>query len=397
MRDRGSRPSLKSRPGFLSRPGIGSAVLVGCWFLLTPAGGRAAPSASAPSAAAPSAAAPDAPSRGSAPLEESGPGEGSAEFREFRAALVARLSGEDRVHLDALSDEQLMKLLDSPRAAGLSALDQAVARAAGAEHFERQLTYQTGDITLSGGLAVLKLGSDFRYLSPEDSNRLLVDGWGNPPGPPPLGMIVPARVSPLADDGWAVIVTYAEDGYVDDEDAEELDYGDLLAEMQADTQAGNEQRKAQGYGALELVGWAEPPHYDAAGHRLYWAKELKLEGAAQSTLNYAIRVLGRKGVLELNAVAGMDRLRSVKREMENILPRAEFSDGQRYEDFDPDLDQVAAYGIGGLIAGKVLAKAGLFAGLLKLLVVGKKLILFGLLGVGAALAKFFKGRKGGQE
>src|SRR5690606_38923972 len=101
--------------------------------------------------------------------------------------------------------------------------------------------------------------------------------------------------------------------------------------------------------------------------------------------------------LELNAVAGMDRLRSVKREMENILPRAEFSDGQRYEDFDPDLDQVAAYGIGGLIAGKVLAKAGLFAGLLKLLVVGKKLILFGLLGVGAALAKFFKGRKGGQE
>ena len=35
------------------------------------------------------------------------------------------------------------------------------------------------------------------------------------------------------------------------------------------------------------------------------------------------------------------------------------------EDYDPSTDRLAAYGIGGLIAGKVLGKVGLFAKLAK--------------------------------
>ena len=38
-----------------------------------------------------------------------------------------------------------------------------------------------------------------------------------------------------------------------------------------------------------------------------------------------------------------------------------------YSEFNPDIDTVAAYGIGGLIAGKVLAKAGVLAAGLVLL------------------------------
>ena len=45
--------------------------------------------------------------------------------------------------------------------------------------------------------------------------------------------------------------------------------------------------------------------------------------------------------------------------------RVEFDDGNRYSDFNPDIDTVAAYGIGGLIAGKLAAKAGIFALLAK--------------------------------
>jgi uncharacterized membrane-anchored protein len=197
----------------------------------------------------------------------------------------------------------------------------------------------------------------------------------------------------MSEEGWAVIVTFAEDGYVEDDDAEDLDYDELLEEMKEDTQEGNEQRKAQGYPSLELVGWAEPPHYDAKSHRLYWAKELRFEGSEGSTLNYAIRVLGRKGVLELNAVAGMNQLGAIRQEMEGILPRAEFSTGKRYEDFNPDLDEVAAYGIGGLIAGKVLAKAGLFAVLFKFLLAAKKLVVLGIIGLGGLAAKLFGARK----
>ena len=30
--------------------------------------------------------------------------------------------------------------------------------------------------------------------------------------------------------------------------------------------------------SMELVGWAAPPRYDKATHKLYWAKELKVDG-----------------------------------------------------------------------------------------------------------------------
>jgi uncharacterized membrane-anchored protein len=206
-------------------------------------------------------------------------------------------------------------------------------------------------------------------------------------------MIIPAQVSPLhAEKGWGVVITYTEEGHVEDDDAEDMDYDELLEEMQEDTRASNEERTKAGYGALELVGWAEPPHYDSSTNRLYWAKELAFADSTEHTLNYSIRILGRKGVLELNAVAGMSQLAQVKQDMKMVLPLAEFKAGQTYADFNPDLDDVAAYGIGGLIAGKVLAKVGLFAGLLKLLVVFKKVLILGAAGAGAFLLKFFKGR-----
>ena len=58
-------------------------------------------------------------------------------------------------------------------------------------------------------------------------------GWGNPEESAEgvLGMLVPADISPLADSGWAVVITYDEDGYVDDKGAESIDYTALLKEM----------------------------------------------------------------------------------------------------------------------------------------------------------------------
>jgi uncharacterized membrane-anchored protein len=36
---------------------------------------------------------------------------------------------------------------------------------------------------------------------------------------------------------------------------------------------------------------------------MYWAKEINFGGDSENTLNYNIRVLGRKGVLLLNFIA----------------------------------------------------------------------------------------------
>lgn len=234
--------------------------------------------------------------------------------------------------------------------------------------FLASLNFQKGKVSVGDKLATFNLPENLVFLDSQDAERVLVEAWGNPPSDPlPLGMILPAGVSPLAKESWAVTVEYEESGYVSDEDAEDIDYSEMLEQMQDDSQAENQWRSENGYEPVTLVGWAAAPHYDAAGKKLHWAKELKFGEAEQNTLNYNIRVLGRKGVLILNFIANMDQLPDIQAHLPGVLAMTEFDEGNRYADFDPDLDEVAAYGLGALIAGKVAAKAGLLAAGLLLL------------------------------
>lgn len=312
----------------------------------------------------------------------------------------ADLTPEVREAIQTMDEAAIGALMEkAQQGQTLDAREQAIVDGiihVGRAGFEAGLTYQTGDVVIGDGLATLHLGTGFRYLGPADTERLLTEAWGNPPGMSALGMIVPAEVSPLDQkQGWGVVVTYAEEGYVEDDDADDIDYDELLTTMQESTEAENEERVRQGYGAVHVVGWAEPPHYDAARNSLYWAKELAFDGQPESSLNYSIRVLGRRGVLELNAVANMSQLAQIKPEMEKIFPLVEYQAGHRYSDFDPDVDEVAAYGIGALIAGKAAVKVGLWAAILKFILAAKKLFI--LLGIGlvAFLGKLLGRRKDG--
>lgn len=228
------------------------------------------------------------------------------------------------------------------------------------------LDRRQGEIVLPNGVATLNVPETFYYLGPEDAEKVLVEVWGNMPGAgaDTLGMLFPAEWTPFDDEAWGVTVEYEEDGYVSDADADKIDYDALLSEMQESTREASRERVAQGYEPIELLGWASRPYYDKDSHKLYWAKELKFEGEPDNTLNYNIRVLGRKGVLVLNFIAGMDQKNTIDANLDTVLALAEFNSGSRYADFNPDIDKVAAYGIGALVAGKVAAKAGLFAALL---------------------------------
>lgn len=280
---------------------------------------------------------------------------------------------------------------DAPAEAPAEGEGQVEDEAALLAAFEAQLSYREGDIVVGDNLATLRLGQAFRFLGPEDAERVLV-AWGNPPGSGALGMIFPQGTGATTKDGWAVVVSYAEEGHVKDEDAKDLDFDELLEDMKKDTEESNEERQKAGYDPVHLVGWAEPPHYDSSSKKLYWAKELDF-GAEEHTLNYDIRVLGRKGVLELSAVASIQQLALVKAEMPKVLEAVEFNQGMRYADFNPDIDTVAAYGVGALVAGKVAAKAGFFKVLLSALVAGKKFLIVGVVGLAALLKKLLTGKR----
>lgn len=261
------------------------------------------------------------------------------------------------------------------------------------DSLEQTYEYETGVVNVGDGIANLQVPADFKYLNGKDSEFVLTEIWGNPPNDPAdqsLGMLIPANESIFNDSSFVINITYSEDGYIDDSDAKDIDYDDLLDEMQSDTEASNEFRLENGYPTIKLVGWAADPYYDSANKKLHWAKELNFDESSENTLNYNIRILGRRGYLQLNAIGEMYVLGDVNNNIEPILSSVNFNEGHRYGDFNPDMDQVAAYGIGGLIAGKVLAKTGLLATIGIFLAKAWKLILVALVAFGGAIGKFFK-------
>lgn len=269
---------------------------------------------------------------------------------------------------------------EQPEAA---ASDSAPAQEAALPEFK----YSTGDVVLPNKVATLHLGEKYHYLSPEEANKLL-QIWGNPPDQDTQGAILPADVNPLREGGWAVFLTYVDDGHIDDSDANDIDYNDLLKDMKEGTEDSNAARKKEGYPEMHLVGWAEPPRYDAAGKKLYWAKEIS-SGDNFRSLNYDVRVLGREGVLSMEAVAPMEIIGQVRSEMRPLLEVAEFNEGYRYAEFNSKTDRMAEYGLGALVAAGVATKLGLFAKLGALLLALKKFIIIGLVALGGFLKKIF--------
>jgi uncharacterized membrane-anchored protein len=243
--------------------------------------------------------------------------------------------------------------------------------------------------------------SEFKFLGPEDAETVLVKLWGNPPSDTkPLGLLIPADLSPLSTNCWVVTIDYDDDGYVKDDDASKINYDDLLKKMQAGLAENNKARQQQGYPPITLVGWAATPHYDATTHKLYWAKQLKFGDDSTDTLNYNIRILGRKGVLELNAIASINQFNEIDRQTPQILGMVDFKEGNRYAEFDPKVDKVAKYGIATLVAGGILAgaaKLGLLKGLWVAILALKKFVIIGVIAVIAFFKKMFnRGNSGGK-
>jgi uncharacterized membrane-anchored protein len=253
--------------------------------------------------------------------------------------------------------------------------DTSAAEAQNKSELLRSLHFQKGSVSIGDSLASIALSDKFVYLDSEDAKTFLTKIWENPPAVAArtLGMLLPTDANPLSAEGWGIIISYDKSGYVSDEDAEKINYTELLRDMQEATRQVSAERAKEGYAPFELIGWARQPYYDKSEKKLYWAKRLKFGDAAEETLNYEIRILGRRGVLNLNVVAEMSALAQIDRAAPNILSMVSFKQGNLYSEFNPSIDEAAAYGLAGLIAGGLLTKAGFFKGLMALVLASKKL------------------------
>ena len=281
----------------------------------------------------------------------------------------------------------------------------APAAAPDAAAFERevrriadQLHPVTGDVRIPAAGAVLHLGEDYYFLPADEAQIVLTQAWGNPPESVRnvLGMVLPAGRT-FADNTWGAVITYTASGYVRDDDAGSTDYSELLDQMRAGEDERNAERTRLGYPAQHLVGWAQAPSYDRRTHSLVWARNISVQGDPENSLNYDVRLLGRRGVLSLNLVTGMSQLETVRTAAQRLAAAAEFVPGARYSDYREGTDATAEYGITGLIAAGLGVSVAKKAGLLALILgFGKKglLLLFGAVALASA---WFRRRFGGEE
>jgi uncharacterized membrane-anchored protein len=220
------------------------------------------------------------------------------------------------------------------------------------------LTYQHGTILLKDNIARLTIPKGFKYLDAKQAERVLVEYWGNPyyEGMT-LGFILREEQDAVGYSGYIFNIEFYEIGYVDDRGADELNADDLYKQLSDDISAGNEMRARAGYQTVELKAWASRPFFDKEKRTFSWAKELSFGDDEENTLNYSIRVLGRKGMLMLDAIAPISELGGVKADVPAVLNMIEFTEGNRYSDYNAGLDKVSAWTVGDIILGQMIEKS----------------------------------------
>lgn len=239
---------------------------------------------------------------------------------------------------------------------------------------------QFGEVPVSTANAVLHLGNNYYFLNASEAKKVLTEGWGNAPDAvrDTIGMVFPAGKTFL-DDTWGAVITYRQTGYVSDSDAQTTDYDKMLEGARSQEDNLNESRRKSGFPTQHLVGWAQPPVYDAQNHSVVWARDIRFADQKDDTLNYDVRMLGRRGVLSLNMVSNMSKLSDIRSAAAKFSQAAAFETGSRYSDFNSSTDKAAGYGIAGLVAAGVGVAAAKKLGFLALVLgFGKKLIILAI-------------------
>jgi uncharacterized membrane-anchored protein len=237
--------------------------------------------------------------------------------------------------------------------------------------------------------AVLKLPSGYFFVPKAEGVRVM-RALGNVVGDSTfLGLVLGTHEH----DQWIVVIRYIKEGYIKDDDAKNWNADELLKDISEGVEEANHDRVARGFPEMQVIGWIEPPSYDAATHRLVWSMLGKDKGQPDDTpknVNYNTYALGRDGYFSLNLLSGSERIATEKSVARELLADLSYNSGKRYEDFSASTDRIAEYGLMALVGGVAVKKLGLFALLAATVVKFAKVIIFGAAVAWAGIVKFFR-------
>jgi len=241
------------------------------------------------------------------------------------------------------------------------------------------------------GVAALKTAAEvelpkgYKFANAADTQKML-KAAGEPSSGQEMGMIVPTEGE------WSVFFEFSDTGYVKDDDKDKLDADKLLKSITAGNDEANKMRVKMGNAPLKILGWEKPPFYDEATHNLEWALRAEVEG--QPLLNYNTRLLGRRGVMEVVLVCSPDKLPETLPAFKELLAGYSYKPGETYAEYKQG-DKLAQYGLTALVAGgavAVAAKTGLLATMVLFFKKAWKLVIIGLVAIGAFAKRLIFGR-----
>jgi uncharacterized membrane-anchored protein len=227
--------------------------------------------------------------------------------------------------------------------------------------------------------AALSLNDNAQYLNKDGTDQLL-KLTGNLPEE--NSYTIAAK-----NGNWFAVYSFDPMGYVKDD--EKIDADALLKSMRENEAAANEERKTQGLPELNITGWAVPPHYDPKTHNLEYGVILASQGG--SNINYHMRMLGRRGVMDAALVTSQQYLQDDLAEFRAANSSFAYNAGEDYASYKEG-DKVSEYGLAALVTGGVAAaalKGGLLKGLLAGLAAFWKIIAVAVIAGFAAIKRFF--------
>lgn len=264
---------------------------------------------------------------------------------------------------------------------------QEAALVAAIESAQKVIQRGPQDVPLSDQ-ATLKLPANFGFVPAAEAAQYL-RALGNTPDDSLAGLVVPTGEQ---QGDWFVVIEFVPSGYIKDDDAKAWDVDELLGSIRAGTEEANKQRVQMGIPEMEIIGWVEKPIYDEKTKRLVWSISSKYKGqpaAEDNGINYNTYALGREGYYSLNLVTGQSTVAQDKPAAHTLLAALQYNDGKRYDNFNAGTDKVAEYGLAALVAGVAAKKLGLLAMGAVFFAKFWKLLLIGVLGMGALAKKLF--------
>ncbi len=234
-----------------------------------------------------------------------------------------------------------------------------------------------------GDIAQISVPQGYRFTGKAGAQKLL-ELTQNPADGNELGALIP-KVNQDADI-WFSIFEFQDTGYVRDDEKDNLDSAAMLDSIKKATEASNKIREQRGWPPFHVVGWSHTPYYDVTTHNLIWALIGASDqyGKSEQSVNYSIRLLGRRGIVKADLVLTPGQVSVVFPEFQSLLGEFSFMPGQRYAEWRSG-DKVAKYGLTALIVGGAATAAVKYGLLIKFW----KLIVAAFIALGAFLKRAY--------